>query len=214
MRKRILTVAISALATAASASSGPADGLSTDALTPVSRAQMIETAREMATHKWVCRPANRKAACSPTYRSRWKDDEPVVGVPYDWGGMDPIAVFDSKLLNGQAAGSHKEEGVTMCTTGVDCSGLVSLCWRQTQKFGTSTIGKIATQPAVNVFTELQPGDALNRAGSHIVIFASYHEDGTISVYEASGSASRVVLTRTSWARFKDYVPLRYRATIG
>jgi hypothetical protein len=181
----------------------------------VTRTQMIATAKQMADHQWTCKPENRKAPCSTTYRSRWKDNQAVVGVAYDWGGMDDVATFSARLAKAEAAGSHQEEGVTSCTAGVDCSGLVSLCWGQKKKFGTETITEIASVPPTpfNVFKDMKSGDALNFAGTHIVIFAAYLPDGRISVYEASGPESRVVLTESSWARFTKYVPLRYNSVV-
>jgi hypothetical protein len=182
----------------------------------VTRAEMVEIAQKMAGHSWVCQAKNLKATCMTTpYKSRFKENQSVTGVAYDWGGMDDIKTFQANLDNAQAAGSHSEEGVSSCTTGVDCSGFISLCWRQSQKFGTATIGKIApTLDKIDRYTELKPGDALNLPGSHIVMFARYNDDGTIAVYEASSSESRVVLTeRSDWARFKPYVVIRYKGTV-
>jgi hypothetical protein len=184
-------------------------------LPQVKRVEMIETAKAMAEFKWVAATPNLKAPCIKNYRSRFREGQPVSGVAYDWGGMDEVAAFEKKLKESQAAGSHQEEGVSDCTAGVDCSGFVSLCWRQKMKFGTATIGKIApTLQNINIFTDLKPGDALNKPGSHIVMFAAYNPDGTIDVYEASGSASRVVLSRrNTWVKFRGYVPIRYGATV-
>jgi hypothetical protein len=192
---------------------GPA--ASGEAIVPVTRAQMLEVAKAMAEHKWVCKASNLKASCLTRYRSHFKKDQAVVGVAYDWGGMDDMATFDKKLKTSQAAGSHQEEGASSCTTGVDCSGLLSLCWRQTIKFGTANIGTIApTLQQIDRLTDLRVGDALNKPGSHIVMFAGYNPDGTIDVYEARGSAARVVLTRRNeWTRFTNYVAIRYKGTV-
>jgi hypothetical protein len=181
----------------------------------VTRAEMLAIATRMADHKWTCRAENLTAMCLTKYRSRWVKDQKVVGVAYDWGGMDAPEAFEAKLKAANAAGSHKEEGVSPCTAGVDCSGFLSLCWRQTTKFGTATIGQIApTLQNINIQTDLKVGDALNRSGAHIVMFAGYNPDGTINVYEAAGLPSRVVLTKgASWARFKRYVPIRYQGTV-
>ena len=159
---------------------------------------------------------NLKAPCIPTYHSHFIENQSVVGVAYDWGGMDDVDQFQSKLNASHAAGSHEKEGVSSCTTGVDCSGLLSLCWRQSGKWGTSTIGKIApTLQNIDRLTGLRVGDALNKPGTHIVMFAGYNGDGTIDVYEARGSASRVVLTpRNDWARFKGYLSIRYKGTVN
>jgi hypothetical protein len=184
-------------------------------LPQVTRPQMIETARQMAEHSWVAQAANLEAECVKNYKSRFKKDQKVLGVAYDWGGMDDGAAFAKKLLKPLAAGSHKEEGSTPCTTGVDCSGFVSLCWQQTKKFGTSTIGEISVElKDENRFTDLKAGDALNKPGSHIVLFVRYRTDGKIDVYESAGSASRVVLSEAQdWARFKKYMPIRYKGTV-
>lgn len=190
------------------------DVSSTSVLVRVTRAEMLATARAMAEHRWVAGAAHLKAPCVSNYRTRWKLNQVVFGVPYDWGGMDTSAAFDKKLKSGLAAGSHQDEGVSPCTTGVDCSGFLSICWKQTQKFGTSTIGKIApTLVNANLLTDLKPGDALNLAGVHIVLFAGYSPDGTLNVYEARGSASRVVLTNNKLARFRPYVAIRYAGTV-
>jgi len=57
---------------------------------------------------------------------------------------------------------------------------------------------------------MRPGDALNLAGSHVVLFTGYNHDGTINVCEASGSKARVVCHATTWSRFKGYRPLQYK----
>lgn len=184
-------------------------------LPQVTRAQMTETAKRMAEHSWVVQANNLSAPCVKNYRSRFKKDQKVLGVAYDWGGMDDEAKFAKKLLLPLAAGSHKEEGVTSCTTGVDCSGFISLCWRQTTKFGTANIDQISVAlKEENKFTDLKPGDALNRPNSHIVMFVAYRPNGKIDVYESSGPKSRVVLSEEQdWARFKNYVPIRYKGTV-
>lgn len=180
----------------------------------VARADMMAVAKEMADHRWVCAAANLLAPCVKNYRSAWHVNQRVTGVAYDWGGMDTVAAFDGKLAAGQGAGSHADQGVSTCTTGADCSGFVSICWKQTQKFGTATMSQIATVLTVNIFRELKPGDALNKPGSHIVLFVSYNPDGTINVYEASGQRSRVVLSRgVPWSRFRSYAPIRYNGAV-
>lgn len=182
-------------------------------LVPVKRSDMIELAKRMAEYRWVPSPRNLIASCVSNYRAPWRVGEAVTGVAYDWGGMDDIDRFRKRLASGDAAGSHKQEGSTTCTAGVDCSGLVSLAWRLPRKFSTSDLARVSTAMAVNVYTDLRPGDVLNKAGSHVVIFSSYNRDGSINVYEAVGQRSRVVLTTTRWSRLRGYVPLRYAAVV-
>ncbi len=57
---------------------------------------------------------------------------------------------------------------------------------------------------------MKPGDVLNNPGSHVVLFTGYNPDGTINVCEASGSMARVVCRKTTWSRFKGYIPLQYK----
>jgi hypothetical protein len=182
----------------------------------LSRDQIIATAERLARHTWVCREANRRAPCVTTspYQSDWDAGQTVTGIAYDWGGMDDPEAFDRKLAQGQAAGSHSRHGVTSCTAGIDCSGFVSYCWgqRPTHDYSTRNIRDIAGRPRYNWFSDMKPGDALNKPGDHIVLFAGYRADGNPIVYEASGSAGRVIRNDWStWSRFKSYYPLQYQA---
>jgi len=158
------------------------------------------------------RQANRYAKCPQrfTYVSDFPVNDTVVGVPYDWGGMDGPEAFDRRLGQGLAAGSHARHGITTCTTGVDCSGLLSMAWGSTKKYGTITIAEIGVTPRYNWYQDMKPGDALVKPGSHVVLFAGYADDGRPIVYEASGSHYRVVRRTWDWASLNGYYPLQYR----
>lgn len=176
-----------------------------------SRAEIIATAKRLSEHSWTSRADNLKASCIKNYDTDWQPNQRVIGLPYKWGGIDSPEQFDQKLAKGFAAGAHSRHGVTSCTAGIDCSGFVCYCWGlRSHKYTTGTLRAIAGKPKYNWFTDMKPGDALNKPGSHVVLFAGYHPDGTIDVYEASGSAARVVFHRTTWSRFKGYVPLQYK----
>jgi hypothetical protein len=186
-----------------------------EALPEISRDEMIATAKRLADHTWTCRKQNLTAACVRNYQSDWKENQVVKGVPYDWGGFDMPELLDKKLAQGQAAGSHSRHGITGCTAGIDCSGFVARCWGgKSRKYSTRNIREIAGRPRLNWFTDLKPGDAMNKPGSHIVLFAGYNPDGTPNVYEASGSAGKVVFRKWPWARFRGYYPLRYHKVEG
>jgi cell wall-associated NlpC family hydrolase len=181
------------------------------ALPRVTREQMIATAKRVAEYKWVCRTANLRAACIPNYDSNWHADQEIVGLPYGWGDMDTPESFNRKLAQGMAAGAHSRHGISMCTAGIDCSGFVALCWGlKSHNYGTRDIRQIAGKPRYNWFTDMQPGDALVKPGDHIVLFAGYNGDGTPNIYEASGSASRVIYHKSPWSRFIGYYPLVYK----
>lgn len=178
------------------------------------RAQMIATAKMFSEHKWTCARANLNASCDQKgYHSRWTTGEQVQGIPYRWGGADSPETFDRKLAEGLGAGSHSLDGVLSCTTGVDCSGFVAQCWgldAAGHDYSTENLRLVAGKPKDNWFTDLRPGDALVKPGEHVVLFAGYNKDGTINIYEASGSASRVIYHAVPWSHVKGYIPLRYK----
>jgi hypothetical protein len=181
----------------------------------LTRDQIISYAKTMAEYKWTCREDNRhvdkRCENQKPYECDWQAGDNVTGIAYDWGGCDNVEQFAGKLAEGKAAGSHSADGVTDCTAGTDCSGLVSLCWGQTKtKYGTTTIRTIAAKPKYNWFTEMKPGDALVKPGSHIVLFASYDTSGNPVVYEASGPKHRVVYRMVSWDYLNGYFALEYK----
>ena len=173
-------------------------------LPPVTRSEMMAIARKFAEYKWMPRRQNLSAPCVRNYTCDFTADVMVTGVPYDWGGIDTIDSFKKRLASGQAAGSHSRHGVTNCTAGIDCSGFVSLCWRQrpVHDYSTSTIRAVAGRPKYNIYTDMKPGDALNKPGVHIVLFAGYTPSGNPEVCEASGSAKRVVCRARTWAQLR------------
>ncbi len=204
---------VAALLLAAAAASSGAQTSIVAQLPITTRAEILARAKTFADHKWTCGATNLHASCYGPYRSDWTSGQVITGVPYNWGGFDSPEAFDRKLAKGVAAGSHSRNGVLSCTAGIDCSGFVSYCWGialTSHLFGTTTLREIAGKPKSNWFTDLKPGDALNKSGSHVVLFTGYNPDGTINICEASGSAARVICHRTTWSRFKGYIPLQYK----
>jgi cell wall-associated NlpC family hydrolase len=177
------------------------------------REDIMARAKKLAAYSWVSSESNLHASCSRSYKSDWKAGQRVTGIPYCWGGIDGPEAFERKLMNGLAAGAHSRNGVLSCATGIDCSGFVALCWGLSPSghaYSTSNLRDIAGMPKYNVYTDMKPGDALNKAGTHVVLFAGYNPDGTINVYEASGSMGRVVFHKSNWSRFIGYKPLQYK----
>ena len=176
----------------------------------ISRAEVMQTAATLSQFTWKCGDANLRAPCvrSAAYVSDWQSNEQVTGLPYNWGGFDSPQEFERKLHKGLGAGSHKRHGIATCTAGIDCSGFVAYCWGRRQgghNFSTATMDGLSTRSARNLYNGLKPGDALNKPGSHIVLFAGYRPDGGPIVYEASGAAGRVIRNdRLSWSRLNGY----------
>ena len=187
---------------------------------PRTRDEIMAIAESLATYRWTGTEANITPiwsnitpACEPpkNYTSDFVAGEEYIGIPYDWGGFDGIDSFRVKLEKGYAAGSHKDHGVSECTTGLDCSGFVGLCWGlKPPKLGTVHFDQQFPNPKYNWRKGMKRGDALVKAGSHIVLFARYGEDGRPIVYEAMGSRNRVVLnTDRTWKDFEGYYPVVY-----
>ncbi|MFL5345016.1 MAG: hypothetical protein ACJ8AT_09485 [Hyalangium sp.] len=169
------------------------------------RDDVMAKAAQYAEHAWEMRAANQKGTCEGTYKS----DHPLgkqTGVPYAWGGSMGLAEFDRRISEGQGAGSHSSDGILSCVAGVDCSGFISQVWQLKQRPSTSSLGSL-TQPIS--LDELRPGDALNKPGKHVVLFAGTTSEGKPIIYEASGSASRVRMATPSWSYLNGYQPVRY-----
>jgi hypothetical protein len=182
-------------------------------LPTTTRAEIVARGRKLADHNWICGPQNLQASCAHKYVSDWKIGQHITGIPYSWGGADDVQSFDNKLAKGMAAGGHSRFGVLSCTTGIDCSAFITYCWGVSMAghpYSTTTLRVIAAKPKYNWFTDMKPGDALYKAGYHVVLFTGYNGDGTINICEASGSAARVVCHSSSWSRLKGYVPLQYK----
>ena len=177
------------------------------------RAEILERAKTFANHKWTCGASNLQASCYKSYRSDWKPGQVITGIPYNWGGFDSPERFDEKIATGWAAGSHSRYGVLSCTAGIDCSGFVSYCWGiplKSHLYSTTNLRDIGGKPKSNWYTDLKPGDALVKPGSHVVLFTGYNSDGTFNICEAAGGPARVVCHRTTWSTHKGYFPLQYK----
>ena len=68
-----------------------------------------------------------------------------VGVPYGWGNASTIEAFDEDVRAGKLAGNvpeDKKRPVSAYTVGVDCSGLLTVCWDLPKKIATRDIPQI------------------------------------------------------------------------
>ncbi len=173
----------------------------------ITRDHILSNAHAYAEHKWQCTSANTTvpASCS----TKWKSDYTpgwYTGVCYDWGGYKTIKQFDQDLANGLGAGCHSWYGILPCTTGVDCSGFVSEVW-ETSHHTTTSMKQVAHNISIS---DIRPGDAFDKFGSHIVLYAGKSANGTPVFYEAAGSASKVRRNSTGgWSYVSGYQPIRY-----
>ncbi len=173
----------------------------------VTRNQVLVTAEAYASHSWQATSANvfhgldnGGAWIDTPDADFWgvggwyTDGRTNIGVPYCWGGDSTLVEFDQGLLRGRPAGYHFRgprvgHADSALPVGVDCSGLVSRCWRLRARRSTYDIGEICEElPNYDV---LLPGDAVNKPYNHVILFEGW-VDGThekMRVFEA-GDAKR------------------------
>ncbi|CCE06325.1 conserved exported hypothetical protein [Bradyrhizobium sp. STM 3843] len=196
----------------------------TVAVRPSNRQQTIETAFAFEGIQWKLTQANYgsdpDSQCTGFNRVRrpWylqgKVNQEVRGVPYCWGCHGSLANFRQRIESGTLAGN-------VCTrnaprpdvAGVDCSAFVSAAWGLSVHYTTAAIPAIAT-PVSNPW-DLKPGDALNKPGSHVMLFLRFTPDRKAEVMESStggcnGRVCRNVYPLASLLA-RGYVPVRFRA---
>jgi hypothetical protein len=167
------------------------------AVRPLTRQQVVQTAFGFEGLQWRLAPANYgpdpDATCTGFNRIRrpgylsGKLNQEVRGVPYCWGCHGSLNQFRLRIANGTLAGNvctHNEPRTDVA--GVDCSAFVSAAWGLANHFTTAAIPAITTELA-NPW-DLQPGDALNKPGTHVMLFLRFTPDRKAEVMESSTGA--------------------------
>ncbi len=194
------------------------------AVRPLNRASIVATGREFEGFTWRLTPSSYGAdpdtRCSGFNRIRrpgyliGREGQDVRGVPYCWGCQGSLSQFAARVSRGALAGN-------VCTRnnprydviGVDCSSFVSAAWGLSTHFTTAAIPSIAALVA-NPW-DLKPGDALNKPGSHVMLFMGFTPDRKAEVLEASpgGCNGRVCRNVYPLAALleRGYEPRRFRA---
>jgi hypothetical protein len=197
------------------------------AVRPLTRAQVIETANAFASIRWRVNAGaygpTPDTSCTGFNRVRrpgylnGKINQEVQGIPYCWGCMGSLPQIAFLIDRGTKAGN-------VCTrndprrdvAGVDCSAFVSAAWGLSTHFTTIAIPSIA-KPLPNAL-DLLPGDALNKAGSHVMLFVRFTPDKKAEVIESStggcnGKVCHNVYPLGSLLA-RGYVPVRYRGLVN
>lgn len=100
--------------------------------------------------------------------------------------------------------------------GTDCSGFVSICWKLPERYSTTLfyqdangkrkycypLGPEGSSSQVN----LLPGDALNDAGSHIILFSHKSPSNTIISLEQTPNNAK--MREWYYSSLKNYQPIR------
>jgi hypothetical protein len=194
------------------------------AVRPSNRQQTIETAFAFEGVQWKLTPANYgrepDTTCTGFDRIRrpWylqgKVNQEVRGVPYCWGCHGSLANFRQRIESGSLAGNVCTRNAPRSdVAGVDCSAFVSAAWGLSIHYTTAAIPAIA-KPVANPW-DLKPGDALNKPGSHVMLFLRFTPDRKAEVMESStggcnGRVCRNVYPLASLLQ-RGYVPVRFRA---
>jgi hypothetical protein len=193
------------------------------AVRPLTRQQVVETAIAFESVQWRVTPAvygrDPDTACSGFSRVRrpWylagKVNQEVRGVPYCWGCHGSLNQFRANIANGMLAGNvctHNNPRTDVA--GVDCSAFVSATWGLATHFTTAAIPSITTQ--LQNAWDLQPGDALNKPGSHVMLFLRFTADRRAEVMEASTGGCNGRVCRNvyplSALLARGYKPVRFR----
>jgi hypothetical protein len=179
-------------------------------LSCVTRDSMISTALGYINNVKYLNLANTDGACAGRGKPRYisgAGDYPSVS--YDWGGWDTVSGFNGYMEPGTLqAGDIDTSGVESCSKGDDCSGFVSRVWQLSVKYSTRGLPSISKK--LKSTSALLPGDVMNRAGSHVVLFASLGSNGIYDYESTQYSAyDRVIYMFSSWSRLSGYTPLRY-----
>lgn len=214
-----------------------AGSFAADAPTSVTRADALKTARRYLLHEWTAEARNvfhgndrdgvrvdtPDIAFSPKggRPGWWRTDRKNIGMPYAWGGFDTPESFDAGLRAGKAAGDIYtlekrrllDDAVSKHTAGIDCSGLISRCWKLPRSYSTRELAALC-EPLAD-FSQLKPGDIFNLHNAHVLLFAGWEDakKTRLSAYEAGSPPTWKVLLNTMSLKFltdKGYTAWRYR----
>lgn len=207
--------------------SGPAPSQPTEgpvtAVRPLTRQQAIETAFAFEGIQWTVNAGaygpEPDTVCTgyggrirrPAYL-HGKLGQAVRGIPYCWGCMGSFDQIRNKIEHGVLAGNVCTRNEPRSdTAGVDCSAFVSAAWGLATHFTTRAIPAI-TSPIDP--SDLRPADALNKPGSHVMLFLRFTADRMAEVIESSGACNGRVCRNTypvSSLLARGYIPVRFRA---
>lgn len=104
----------------------------------------------------------------------WNVGEINVGIPYGWGNASTLEEFAAGIKEGKYAGNVPEDKSrygSYNTVGVDCSGLLTICWELPKKIATRDIPQYAA--VIENIDEIQQGDVFAKVGSHVMFFKEF-----------------------------------------
>jgi len=172
--------------------------------------QVIEKALEYANYEWSATEANVMHGIDAAGRfvntpditwkgevldcGWWKVNEVNVGIPYGWGNASTLEEFEQGIKNGKFAGNVPEDTKrygSHLTVGVDCSGLLTVCWKLPKKIATRDIPEYAT--VVKNLEDIKQGDVFAKPGSHVMFFQEFAdtEKTEVIIIDSTRSTGKV-----------------------
>ena len=140
----------------------------------------------------------------------WQVGKKNKGMPYCWGGWSDEQQFLDGLAEGKYAGNVPDERpkvISRACVGMDCSGLVSVCWQLPKKLSTRDLAALCDEI---VYDALQPGDILLKAGSHVMFYSAQTGEDTFEVVESTRYTGKVVCRERSAFALREDGYLAYR----
>lgn len=172
--------------------------------------QVIEKALSYANYEWTASEANvlhgtdcdGRFVDTPdiTWRGEvldcgwWKVNEVNIGIPYGWGNASTLEEFEQGIKSGKFAGNVPEDTKrygSHHTVGVDCSGLLTVCWGLPKKIATRDIPEYAT--VIEHLDDIEQGDVFAIPGSHVMLFKEFSNDAKseVIIIDATRSTGKV-----------------------
>ena len=204
----------------------------------VTRQQAVQTAYAYINLTWQGKTKHRMHGNDPTGQwvdtpdaeavsdlgsARWWKNGHNTGMPDKWGGFDTPQQFCERLQHDDIvyAGDYASEAkiaggdaaVSRYAAGIDCSGLVSRCWRLERPYSTRELGALCT--TLPDFTAMKPGDIALKPGVHVILFEAWADSEKRSFYaiEAGGvphwKCYRYRISLNTLKRL-GYTPARYK----
>lgn len=107
---------------------------------------------------------------------------------------ESVEEFENGLDSGKYAGNVPEDKfrrISYDCVGVDCSGLLTICWNLPQKISTRVIPDYAN--VVERIEEIQQGEVFAKIGSHVMLFKEFaSENQEVAIFiDATRSTGKV-----------------------
>ena len=126
----------------------------------------------------------------------WCVNKENQGIPYNWGGCCTIQEFKDAITEGKFAGNvpdSRDNGTSKYCVGVDCSGLLTVCWGLSKKLSTRSVPTLASP--LETTDLLLPADVLLIPVSHVMIFIDFTDNTKTyaRIVDSSRTTGRVLL---------------------